>query len=55
MRQAMYLRNIDTKHLHYTYSTHSKTHNFKDKYIQGLIYSTYTNVMFIYDYTAYIF
>ena len=43
----MYLHNIDTKHLHYTYTTHSKTHDYMDKYIPGYTYSTYKHVMYI--------
>ena len=37
----MYLHYIDKKHLRYTNTTHSRTHNYIDKYITGYTYLTY--------------
>ena len=46
----MYLHNIDTKYLHYSYTTYSKTHNYTDKYITEYIYIfiQHTNMSYIY-------
>ena len=41
------------KHLHYMYTTHSKTHNFTDKYIPEYTYSTYKHVIYIHAWTYY--
>ena len=44
---SLYMHYIDTKKVHYTYTTHSKTHNCNHKYISEYTYSTNKHGMYI--------